>query len=238
MKVALVCIAKNEDNYIDEWINYNLKLGFDRIFIYSNNWEYECHNEKVSVIPFPGEVKQTQSYNTFINDNRENYDWAAFFDVDEFLVLKKHNNIKEFISDYIDRDSIAINWVLFGDNNHTEIINNNYSVLSRFTKRQIGVNLHIKVIVKIKDGVSMSGPHSSCLNWVDTNGNIGRGPFNRNGDDNIAQLNHYFCKTKIEFEDKIKRGRSDSQTFRSMSEFDPHNSNDVEDLLALNFYKN
>lgn len=34
MKTALVCIAKNEDNYIDEWIEYHLMLGFDRIFVY------------------------------------------------------------------------------------------------------------------------------------------------------------------------------------------------------------
>ena len=33
MKVALVCIAKNEDNYIQEWINYNLKLGFDKTLV-------------------------------------------------------------------------------------------------------------------------------------------------------------------------------------------------------------
>jgi phosphosulfolactate synthase (CoM biosynthesis protein A) len=36
MKVALVCVAKNEDNYIDEWLNYYNKLGFDNIFMYQN----------------------------------------------------------------------------------------------------------------------------------------------------------------------------------------------------------
>ena len=36
MKVALVCIAKEEDNYIQEWIDYNKKLGFDDIIIYQN----------------------------------------------------------------------------------------------------------------------------------------------------------------------------------------------------------
>lgn len=37
-KVALAAIAKDEDNYIEEWIRYNLKLGFDKIIIYQNNW--------------------------------------------------------------------------------------------------------------------------------------------------------------------------------------------------------
>ena len=34
MKIALVCLAKNEDFYIDEWIKYHTKLGFDHIYIY------------------------------------------------------------------------------------------------------------------------------------------------------------------------------------------------------------
>jgi hypothetical protein len=34
MKTALVSIAKNEDNYLKEWVDYNLYLGFNDIFIY------------------------------------------------------------------------------------------------------------------------------------------------------------------------------------------------------------
>lgn len=29
MKTAICAIAKNEDKYIDEWIQYHWKLGFD-----------------------------------------------------------------------------------------------------------------------------------------------------------------------------------------------------------------
>lgn len=34
MKTALVCIAKREDYYIEEWLRYNFKLGFDDIWVY------------------------------------------------------------------------------------------------------------------------------------------------------------------------------------------------------------
>lgn len=40
MKTALVCIAKDEDHYIAEWIKYHTKLGFDEIFVYENSWRY------------------------------------------------------------------------------------------------------------------------------------------------------------------------------------------------------
>ena len=39
-KTALACIAKNEDMYIDEWIEYHLKIGFDKIFIFCDYWKH------------------------------------------------------------------------------------------------------------------------------------------------------------------------------------------------------
>lgn len=237
MKIALVCIAKNENNYIQEWIDYNLKLGFDHIFIYKNNWEYEINHKDVTVIDFPGNTKQLPSYNDFISKNVGIYDWGAFFDVDEFLVLKKHNNIKDFISEYKDYDAVAVNWVLFGDNELTNIENNNYSLIERFTKRQLGVNHHVKVITKITPNINFVLPHNTNTNWVSPEKVIGNGPFNYKGSDEIAQLNHYFCKTKEEFKEKIRRGRSDTMSHRNISDFDNHNFNDIVDTSAVKFFR-
>jgi hypothetical protein len=237
MKIALVCIAKNEDNYIDEWIDYHLKLGFDDVVIYRNNWDYDNDNNKVKIINYPGEVKQLSAYNDFITKNIGIYDWAAFFDVDEFLVLKKHSNVKEFISDYKSHDAIAINWVLFGSNGHESVVDENYNILDRFTKRQKTIDIHIKNIVKLQKNIGFNSPHNTNKPWVSPEGKIGGGPFNKFGDDSIAQLNHYFCKSKTEFEQKILRGRSDTKSFRTMSEFSPHDINESEDLSALNFFR-
>ena len=233
MKVALVCIAKNEDIYIQEWVDYHKKLGFDDIIIYQNNWRCQLNDPNVIKIEFDGVNMQTTAYSHFINHNLENYQWAAFFDVDEFLVLKKHKNIKEFISDYINYNSIGINWVLFGDNN----LNYNpeeHSVLKRFTKRQKSINPHIKSIVKLQSNISM-GVHSPNCKWVNTNKDTCVGPFNNNGDDSIAIINHYFVKTKDEFLLKCERGRADTGTHRDISDFNHHNFNEVEDLTAMNF---
>jgi hypothetical protein len=60
LKVALVAIAKNEDNYIDEWIRYYLAFGVDDIYIYQNDWranlqsDYDRH---VHLIEFDGSCK-------------------------------------------------------------------------------------------------------------------------------------------------------------------------------------
>lgn len=235
MKVALVCIAKNEDHYIQEWVDYNLKLGFDQIFIYENNWRCPINNPNVTKIPFDGNTKQVESYNNFIQNYTDKYDWAAFFDVDEFLVLKKHNNIKSFISDYTSHQAIGINWYYFGANNH-EKVNNNYSILERFTMRGKNFDKHVKTILKLNKKIRME-VHNPNVNLIGADGIPFSGPFHVNGGCEVAQLNHYFTKSKEEFQLKVKRGRADTSTIRPLTEFDSHNFNEVEDLLALNFFK-
>ena len=237
MKVALVCIAKNEDHYIDEWIQYNKKLGFDKIFIYQNNWRTKVTDEIVHKIEFDGECQQIPAYNHFIQTYKNDYDWAAFFDVDEFLVLKKHSDIHSFIDDYKLYNAIGINWVLFGDNGVKTFNVENSSLLSRFTKRQIGLNQHVKAIINIKLPNINMAVHNSNYSFINPNNNqIFSGALSLCDKDDVCQINHYFCKTFDEFIAKCNRGRSDLPVKRKLDEFHEHNTNNIEDLTALNFF--
>jgi hypothetical protein len=236
MKIALMCMAKDEDHYLEEWILYHLKLGFDDIIIYQNDYRSNISHPNLKKYIFDGSAVQIHAHNHFLNSNANNYDWVAFFDVDEYLVLKKHKNIKDFVKEYINFNAIAINWVLFGDNG-IEKINNNYSLIKRFTKRENKINIHVKTILKCNSN-SIMYIHNPLCNWIDTNKNIGNGPFNHNGSIEIAQLNHYFCKTREEFEIKINKGRSDINEKREMSHFEIHNFNEIEDFFAYNFMYN
>jgi hypothetical protein len=237
IKVALVCIAKNEDDYIQEWIDYNLKLGFDQIYIYQNDWRCSIEHPNVTKIEYDGVGRQNEAYNDFMQERSSNYDWVAYFDVDEFLVLKKHFSIKDFINSYMEYNVIGINWRLFGDNGLTEK-GDDLSVLKRFTKRQKGLNPHVKSIVKVTDPPMRVGLHTSekeNVLVVGTNGKTFVGPLNYEGDYRVAQLNHYFTKTKQEFIEKCARGRASINLFRKVEEFDEHNPNEVDDFIARNF---
>lgn len=240
MNIALVCIAKNEDKYIEEWIQYNLYLGFDHIFIYQNDWSYNIDSPFITNIPFNGTGMQENAYNNFLEYYSKGYDWVAFFDVDEFLVLKKHNDVKSFLKDYSEYNGVAINWYLFGDNNLKEPTND-YSVLKRFTKRRKVMDKHVKCIVKTNLNAKYAIHNFSELSVVDTKKNKVVGAFNKNGSDDVAQINHYFTKTFKEWQDKKNRGRAPNRKngeifFRTDKDFYSHNFNEVEDLHALNFF--
>jgi len=249
MKVALVCIAKDEDNYIQEWIEYHLKLGFDNVFVYANNWDYKNDNNKVKVIRWDGEQVQDKAYKHFFENYNQTYQYAAMFDVDEFLVLKKHDNVKNFIEDYIcSPGGIAINWVFFGTPEHKnrepKTINNEYSPLKRFTHRG-PINHHIKTICRLPNPNSISKHNSiNHVHWPiqlinDTSGNLWGGTLHPNmskASIEVAQLNHYWTKSWEEWVFKVNKGRADNGSTRDLNEW--HELDDlltIKDTTALNF---
>ena len=259
MRTALVCIAKNEDHYIDEWIDYHLKLGFDDVFIYQNDWTAHLNQERESVhlIDVNGEGQQMNSYMDFIWNRSTDFDFAAFFDVDEFLCFKPPHemDLKKFLKDFEDVYCIGINWRFFGDSGLEKVENNEYSLLKRFKKAEATQNKHIKSIFNLKmyrekkliHSLAMQNPHcfrnsyfgKFCIS-TDRSHFIA-GPFNENFDPTV-QLNHYYCKTKEEFLTiKNIRGRGDVPTssgfkFYSIKDFEDKNKNEIEDTAAFDFF--
>lgn len=254
MKTALVCIAKNEDNYIGEWIKYHTKLGFDYIYVYQNDWRYQGNKSQfnnVHWLEFDGEAKQLESYQNFINHHFNEYDWIAFFDVDEFLCFKNNDNVKTFLTEFDNYKAVGINWRLFGNNALTNVLNNNYSLINRFTMAEYIQNKHIKTILhakKINTHIQFANAH--CIkNSLTQDFTINTkktsyiyGPFNTDFDNNV-QINHYYSKTLEEYiNNKHKRGRVDipyaeyiNNTY-DIQKFSEHNKNDIEDLTAKKFY--
>jgi len=146
MNVALVLMIKNENNYIKEYIEYYKSLGIDTIYLCDNNdIDGETPEDVIKEYIDSGFVQyknirgineyQLQCYNTMYNELSSKFDWIAFLDADEFLVLKKHSNIKSWLSQtkFQHTDQILIEMVNYGDNDLLKV-ENNFSVLQRFTK--------------------------------------------------------------------------------------------------------
>jgi hypothetical protein len=165
------------------------------------------------------------------------YDWAIFIDVDEFIALKRHSYIQGFLRDYGNLpegvDAIAVNWMMFGDNNAPS----EGSVLERFTRRGAFPDRHIKSIVRLNGDRMMLTTHNTFGYWIDTNGIVGHGQNNLTGDNDVIQINHYYGKTMKEFVAKMERGRADCGLEWTLHDFTQYNQNEVEDLTALNFYR-
>lgn len=242
---AVICaIAKNEELYIEEWIQYHLYLGFDHIYIYDNAEGNPLQDiplwymDKVTIVPYLGRCQQMNAYYHFKYTYRIKHTWVAYIDVDEFIVLKRHESIHELLRTHCSHGALALNWVLFGSNGKE--IYEPFPVLQRFTKRQAGVNEHVKWIVCMNDLSHMVSPHHGVLHYGnarDCHENIVRGPYNPNGSDAIACIHHYFTKSRQEFMYKCSRGRADIPEFRTVDgDFQRHDLNDIEDTSAWEFF--
>lgn len=243
MRTALVCIANNEDDYIEDWIDYHHKLGYDDIFVFMNDWRYRSPDKNSFFIPLDGEAMQLNAYNFFLNNYRNNYDYATFIDVDEFMTLKKHDNVKDFFENYVDYPCLGINWKLFGSSGLKT--KDNRPVWNRFKMSQIGVNKHIKTSVNIKLcrdkklNPRFVNPHFCDISGISPEGAQIIGPFNYAGSDNIAYIAHYITKSEEECRERRSRRRADMPTPREEGWeqfFKAHDINEVENNDVIKIY--
>jgi hypothetical protein len=244
LSIVICAIAKNEEKYIDEWIQYHLFLGFHNIYIYDNN-DDPCYqhlsakyDNKVHVTHFPGKNLLLPAYNKFLSDHARQHTHVAMIDLDEFIVLKNGINLSDLCSKYINRGALGINWIFYGSNGLLS-----YSpepVIERFTKRSFEINQHIKCIAKCEDVYKYTNPHFPILkngNIHDTNGTVIDGPFNAAGTDNVCQINHYHTKSKEEYIKRIAVGRCDCDAPKTFWQFYNHDCNDIEETDARDFYR-
>lgn len=150
MKTCIIAIARLEGEYIREWVEHHLSLGFDKIFIGDNNIDnidnpndvenlghilsnYIADN-KVEILDLTSkEDNQYKFYNDMLYNEPLNneFDWMLFIDIDEFLFLNKHNNVSDYLSQehFNMSDVIKINWMTMTDGGH--LINTGKPVLER-----------------------------------------------------------------------------------------------------------
>ena len=211
---AIVCIAKKEHDYIEEFIKYHLALGFKYIYLYDNEdtptyesmLEKYKENIKVIHLPFNNYDKGVQyvALDDFIKKYLFTTDIThlAHIDIDEYIVLKKHANICDFISEYIigDCEGIGMNWRFFGSSGRTE--KTDEPITSRFMMCEKNGDKHIKTLFKKDKFIQYNTCHDVSLSSgfiKSTNNRTIHGPFNEDINFDIIQLNHYKCKTLEEF---------------------------------------
>ena len=151
-------------------------------------------------------------------EHHDEYDWLIFYELDEFLYLKKYQNIKSFLIEdkFKNCTAIQLNWVHMSDNNH--LFYENKSLNERFPKR--GKNVvkgkrnklcfvksmirgHLKNI-DITNNHVLSEKVKPC-DGFGKKGTVKR-ITNANPDYEYNYIKHYYSKSVEEFIQKINRG--------------------------------
>lgn len=170
-QTAAICVVmKEEEKYIDEFVDYHSALGFSQIYVYDNSdgydlrqWGYEksrLAGHNVSVTHYPRQSPQSPSYlHCAQRAMREGHTWVAFIDGDEFLILKRHSNVVSFLKRYCKKGAISIHWIVMGTCGRE--VYSPQPLTKRFQYRTSKYpNEHIKTIVRLEHMNMTKEPHA------------------------------------------------------------------------------
>ena len=223
IKVCLCTIGKEENSYIREFVSHYKKYNIDKIFIYDNN-DIKGENFQdsindyissgfVEVTNIRGKISQQLNiYQKCLDNNRNKFDWLIFYDIDEFIYLKRPKNIKFYLGKTVFNKCQAIQLNMFFHTDNNQLYYKNKTLAERFTEKKKTTKGVLKSILKGGIKIKISCPHILNSDLISCDG---FGNYNKNYKDGITSIkpdfyyyyiDHYSFKSTEEFIKKIMRG--------------------------------
>ena len=119
LTAAMCAIGIHEEAYLDEWVDYHYGLGFTAFYIYDNSpkndlglWSTE-KGSHVTVKHVPEKAMQYKAYSDCGDTFGRNHTWVAFYDLDEYLVLKQHRHVIDMLFEYAHPESFVGILIIF-----------------------------------------------------------------------------------------------------------------------------
>jgi len=181
--------ARDEPN-IAEWVAHHILMGFDKVIVFDHLSE-EPIQQKIGTnfdgkllvkrVKGSGNIKLNLMMDAVNMANRDNISWMLYLDADEFLLLNKFTNVKDFLQYFKNVDAIGVNWLFFGSSKHKKQPKG--LITENFVRSEIRLNKHVKSFVRPYTVKKVVNPHfyviSNSARYYTANGTrMSMGPFN------------------------------------------------------------
>ena len=251
IKLCILTIIKNEQQYLEEWIKYHLNLGINYIFIFEDI-NSNSHKEITDKYKNVSLISVNQLINThiqglymkyglqYIKDNYD-YNWCFVIDIDEYITLE-NDTIQSVMQQFKDYDAVVLQWQNYGANGL--VYKPNYKdkgIIETYIKKsnissKDGIIKSVKTVYNLntynkKLFISNHIP-SKRTNWCRTN-------FSTNIKEVVYDkiyLRHYFTKSFEEYVWKVYIRGMFSKNYRNFDDFflvNPDMLDKKEELLKL-----
>jgi glycosyltransferase involved in cell wall biosynthesis len=261
MKSAICLIVRNEARDIAEWIAFHALAGFDAQIIFDNRSDDQTaaiikaagtlHDIRFQDWPESGPRSQVAAYEAACAAYREEFEWIAFIDSDEFLVLPEDEPVNRFLARFEAWSGVALNWAIYGADGHEDFPP--ALVVDSFRRRarpDFFPARHVKSIVRPHFIERCLNPHCFALrghvagSYADAAGRpmqwwpapelggILPGVSFAPPDYSLARVNHYFTRSRAHWRAKLRRGYPSDVAVRKMAEFELYNRNEIVDTTA------
>ncbi len=248
-ELGMVSISKNEGPYIREWMEYHKLVGFTKFYFYDNESDDDTadilkpyiEDGTVEYTLIKGKGRQLDAYNDAVCKHKNECRWMAFLDMDEYIMpTPPYASIADVVKSIINKVGkgavgIGVNWCIYGSS-HLEkkpkgLIIENF--IYRGSEHDWG-NFHIKTICNPRFVRNYISPHYpiykiGAYNINDSDGKRLWGWFCHDVKWQSLRINHYYCKSKEQYIEKVSRGLGDRYGEYDMKQFDDYNLNEVRD---------
>lgn len=247
--VSLCLIIKDEEEYIKEWLDYHILIGVDRFYIYDNESAIDLqvyladyiHKGWVLIQSIKGRAMQLAAYDHCLQSYGKNTKWLGFIDTDEFVVLKKDNSLKDFLSRFEPYGGVGISSLFFGSSGYRKKPKKgqiaSYAIRTAETFPE---NWLVKSFVQPEYVLYPDSPHEFiykypyyCVNEKGFRVDYQKAPVHIQA----IQLNHYYCRSEEDMLKKFNRGEGGAGRPHVMEAFQYANKNakivDVEALKSI-----
>lgn len=248
MKFACICVVKNAEKSIAEWLAFHLAIGVDTIFVLDNGSTDGTadivrqfagrFDVRLAAWPLTSADYQMRGFLQAVQACRDEFDWCAFIDVDEFIMLPAGRTLADVVDVPDTVSAIAMNWAMFGSSGHDTrpdgLIIENYLHRADFTFPH---NRMLKTIARPRQILGCRSTHifSVTGDYVDMTHNVidsSNDHIEHQPDYSAGRLNHYFTQSREDWQAKVvDRGYHDTE--RKLEEFKRYDRNDIYDDSAL-----
>ena len=226
---SVCAIFKDEGKNLKEWLEFHKLIGTEHFYLY-NNFSKDNYEEVlnpyikeglITLVDWPYKGGQADAYkHCFLNYRNEN-NWIAFIDIDEYICPIYEIDIKSWLQKYEKFPMIFINWLMFGSSGNKKISgliieectqcfsSFNYSgksIVNTFFDRVFDGNVHYNPFIinflgiKLKCKFAINEKKKIFTDLKDIDYSI----FSP-----TIQLNHYVIKSFEDYAFKIQRGLAD-----------------------------
>lgn len=142
-QLSICAIFKNEGKYIQEWIEYHKLIGVQHFYLYDNDstdditvLQKYLDDGTITLNKISGTAQQIPAYNHFIQTYKDETEWCAIIDLDEFIVPTECATLPEQLNAILSRaekkfsiiDGFSLNmiagiqlaWVYYGTSFHID----------------------------------------------------------------------------------------------------------------------
>ena len=243
-------LIKDEQRYLDEWIEHNLRIGFNKIVLYEDYCSAphdvskygdkvillktpECYDDEEKIMFYEHTPRQHIVYDHFNRVYRNECDWFCFIDVDEFI---ETDNVKGLIDENYDQLVMFFRYYSYSGHINDPYPNQVYSIVETYkdvlpddTTHKIehlgfvwkSIHRSSSNLIAAKTKYACSVPH--CSLYIT----------NKKSKCLDTRIAHYWTRSLEEYIDKLfKQGLLENEPWsRKLSDFFVYNDLEMHDYI-------